>query len=580
MRIPAAVRVKNLVGDREMTAAFYIFARMAGVLAAVGGGFASLALWLYPRVWGLTLWQRGVRSELLLQPPLWAAIAVCAAGVALIVVGLNDPHDPTKSTKESTSHGSARMATTAELRAKGYGELGVKLCMEESARVIQVPSANGAPVWRVEKPAPAIATSLLHTLVEGPTGSGKDVSIVVPTMVTDVGRSCVCLDPKGRTYELTSGFRSAFSAVFRFAPSEEASARYNPLAEIPMGSAREATEAERIASVLVGSAAREEMSSRIYLKSSELLLSCAILHVMNRRPKAEHNLPGVYRFLIDRNREKQDIVREMIKNPARYAVMAADSVAELAEDNRMLQGAFTTVLDVLSFCRMPLVNEAISGSDFVASDLSQREAPTTVYLVIPFRDADILRPLMRLMLDGLLAHHTVQRRHDTLYMLNEFASLGNIPSISRGVGELREFGVQLALFIQSEGQLYSNYGKEDARTLLDNCRARVTLGVSGQEAAEAASDRLGKATIVRPRQTQAVSRRSFFDTTVTNTKGEGEQARQLMTPDEVRSMDEDKLLIDLPALRTYVGKRFVYYAMPELLRRTQIDPPDYHRRTA
>lgn len=560
-----------------MKAAIAFLCRLAAPLLILAGGLAAVVVRLKPDLWERTAAHWGATSELFLQPPLWAAVTIFALGIAAMAFGMNDGAGGT--TKHSTSHGSACFSTTAEVRAAGYGEKGIPLCMEDWADVVSCPSPEGKPGWKVNSTAPVIACRWLHVLVEGPTGTGKDESVFLPTLLTDFGRSFVSLDPKGTMYERSAGYRSIFTVVFRFAPCEEGSCRYNPMKEIKVGTMREATDAARIAGVLVGSAAMEDMSSRIYLKSCEAVLACAILHVLNKRPAREHTLPGVTRFLLDRKRTKKMIVQEMIDDPPVCAEMVANSVAELQNDPKMLQGAFTTLVDVLNFCSMPLVEQALSGSDFVASDLSQQDKTVSLYLVIPFADADIMRPLARLMLDCLVSSHGLERKHDTAYLLNELPSLGYIGAIGRGIGEVREYGVQFVLGIQSEAQLYNPraYGKEGAITILDNCGARVTLGVQGQNAAESMRDRMGKTTIVRPRHTQAVSRKSLLETTVTDTKGEGEQARELLTADEAKVVPSGEIIVELPGVRPYRGKRLVRYDTPELMRRSQILPPNIKR---
>lgn len=542
-----------------------------GLVMLLSGCLGFGAATSFPNAWSRIALDNNWTHPWILHPSLTASCALIALGVIATVLG-GGGGEPYKYTKSSTSHGSARFATTEEVRAKGFGTSGVVLGMESEALVREVGRRGKTPFLVVDKATQLIAARHHHVLVEGPPGAGKDECILLPTLLTDVGRSYVVLDPKGSSYQLTAGYRSIYTVVKRFAPCDENTHRFNPLAEIAIGTHREAIDAEGIAEVLVGSAASEDKSSHIYLSSCSTLLTATILHLLNRSDPVRWNLPAVLELLTQPVREDK-IVAQICKEPPASARIAMNSLLRLAEDGRMLQGAFTTALDVLKFCRMPLVAKAISGSDFIASDLSQRDQCLSLYLEFPFRDADILRPLARLVLNGLLNHHTAERKHDTCYPLNELPSLGNISAIPRGLAERREHGVQLVVFVQSESQLFTAYGKDAATTILDSCQARVTLGVTGQFAAENASKRLGKATIIRPRHTRATSEKSLFERTVTNTVGEGEQARELRTSDEIHALDGADMLIDLPGLRTYLGKRSARYSMPVLNQRSQIPPP-------
>jgi type IV secretion system protein VirD4 len=58
----------------------------------------------------------------------------------------------------------------------------------------------------------------VHSLVVAPTGAGKGVGIVIPSLLTYPG-STVVLDVKGGNYEKTAGRRQQLGdRVFKFAP--------------------------------------------------------------------------------------------------------------------------------------------------------------------------------------------------------------------------------------------------------------------------------------------------------------------------------------------------------------------------
>jgi type IV secretion system protein VirD4 len=559
-----------------MRAVGSFFLRFFGAIGMIGGGIASLLLALAPSFWAQVM-ARYTEHELLLQPPLWLAVLVTVAGVVAIVT-VSDGPIGLKKTKESTSHGSARFATTKEVRALGHRFRGVVLCMELEAVMVPLLSPTGKHGWSVVRERPFIATDSLHVLVEGPTGVGKGEAVAYPTLLTDVGRSYVVLDPKGELYDNTAGHRSTFTHVFRFAPTEENSARFNPLLSVAVGTMREVTDAERMANVLCGAVKDERDSSYFYSESAQPLLAAGILYALHNFKGRDRSLPGVSRLIA--HGDQKEIVDRICAGLPESAVELRGMLHRLQDDKKTLISAFTTCLNALKFCRMPLVAEAISGSDFEPRDLFAQDAPITVYLVFPFKDAKVLRPLGRLMIDVMLGSHGKDYKHGTVYFLDEFPTLGNIPAISSGIAEIRSYGVQIVALIQSEAQLFAAYGKEGAETIIDNCRARVTMGVVSQKSTENASARIGKTTIVRPRQTQAVSKKSFLETTITNTTGEGEQARELRTPDEVRAAAGSEVFVELPELRVYCGKRAPRYALPELMRLSQLPPPPIKPRSA
>ena len=87
-----------------------------------------------------------------------------------------------------------------------------------------------------------------------PTRSGKGVGLVIPTLLS-WEHSAVVLDIKGENFSLTSGWRHQNGhKVLRWDPTdaiEGRSARYNPLAEIRIGTVYETGDVMNVATLLV-----------------------------------------------------------------------------------------------------------------------------------------------------------------------------------------------------------------------------------------------------------------------------------------------------------------------------------------
>jgi type IV secretion system protein VirD4 len=550
------------------------------MIAFVLIGAATFLVHARAERWARLVLARGFRAEWLLHPPHTFLTGATITCFIAMIVAAKAAQAATKSSTVNVSHGSAREATIVEVRAKGNGRSGVVLCMEADAKLQERLAANGKPEWRILRTAPMICTPHYHVFIEGPTGGGKGVSAIEPTLLNDPARSHVVLDPKGGNWDKTAGFLSAFGHAARFAPTEAVTVRINPLLTVPLGKAREVIEAERIAQVLCGAVKDERDSSYFYSENAQPLLTAAFLHVLHNREGRDRSLPGANRLLLQRA-ALPNILEQIRTGLPPSAESLGDVLYSMSHDERALKNVFTTCRNALKFCRLDPVAEALSGmrsdSNLVEpEDLSWGRAPLHLYLVLPFRDSDILRPLTRMLLNLLLSsHHQLGPRHQTCYVLDEFPSVGRIPALVRGIREIREYGVQLVLAAQSESDVHGIY-EEDGPSIIANCRARTFLSLAGQENLENLSAILGKATIVSERQTQAVSRRGFLQSTVTDTSGVGQHARELYTPDELRALGEDCAVVVLPGLRPYIGKRPVRYAHPEFRRRASIPAPAGH----
>lgn len=79
-----------------------------------------------------------------------------------------------------------------------------------------------------------------HVLVFAPTRSGKGVGLVLPTLLS-WAESALVLDIKGENCRLTSGWRAGQGQrILKFDPTAESgSVRFNPLAEVRIGSGHE-----------------------------------------------------------------------------------------------------------------------------------------------------------------------------------------------------------------------------------------------------------------------------------------------------------------------------------------------------
>src|SRR5439155_2706145 len=113
-------------------------------------------------------------------------------------------------------------------------------------------------------------------------------------------------------------------------------------------------------------------------------------------------------------------------------------------------------------------------------------APSTLYLVAPAEDAERCRPLFSALVATLLRRATARARTQggvlsprLLVALDEAANFARIPRLagyaSSGPGQ----GIQLLLCYHDLAQIEAAYGQEEARTVWNNCRARLLLPGQG-----------------------------------------------------------------------------------------------------
>ena len=95
--------------------------------------------------------------------------------------------------------------------------------------------------------------------------------------------------------------------------------------------------------------------------------------------------------------------------------------------------------------------------------------------------------------------------------------------------------------LQSLSQLEARYGRANAQTILTNCATKMALAGLDVETAEYFSRSLGPATVTDPRRSRTRPWLSVFPRTLHDTTQE--HGRPLLTPDEVRRLPQDEMLV-------------------------------------
>src|SRR5205807_2455053 len=110
------------------------------------------------------------------------------------------------------------------------------------------------------------------------------------------------------------------------------------------------------------------------------------------------------------------------------------------------------------------------------------ETGATLYLVAPGEEAERCRVLFSALLASLLRRATARARTQSgvltprlLLALDEVANFARIPRLSAYVSTGPGQGIQSLLCFHDLAQLEAAYGAEDARTIWNNCRARLLL---------------------------------------------------------------------------------------------------------
>lgn len=418
-----------------------------------------------------------------------------------------------------------------------------------------------------------------HVMAIAPTRSGKGVGLVVPTLLSWTD-SAIIHDIKGENWELTSGWRSTFSHVLLFDPTNPLSAKYNPLLEVRKGK-NEIRDVQNIADILVDPEGMLERRNH-WEKTAHSLLVGAILHILYA--EREKTLARVASFLSDPKRSFEATLRDMMKtnhlgesgkaNVHPVVAQAARELLNKSENER--SGVLSTAMSFLGLYRDTTIAEVTSKCDWRIADLMKADKPVSLYLVVPPSDISRTKPLVRLILnqigrrltEKLATQDDEQSPRQLLLMLDEFPALGRLDFFETSLAFMAGYGLRSFLIAQSLNQIEKAYGPNNS--ILDNCHVRIAFATNDERTAKRLSDAIGSTTEMRSMRNYAGHRLAPWLSHVMVSRQE--TARQLITPGEIMQLppeDELVLLSGFPPIR---ANKLKYYLDKNFTGRVQ-NPP-------
>jgi type IV secretion system protein VirD4 len=319
-----------------------------------------------------------------------------------------------------------------------------------------------------------------NLLVLGVQRSGKTSTVVLPTLLTWSG-AAVATSTKEELVRHTAQARQRRGPVFAFSPLDRdhswmEALGLSPATWNPLHAAEDCGAAAELADCFTSEGKRGR-SAHWYLSAGNLITALAVL---------EHQQGGDMRSLLRRlNRGAQS---EYVSYAASVAdAMAADMLLAFAHTPDDEAGSVaSTARSSLSLWVDDRIASATSNSENQV-DLDRLLAEGGIlYLVAPAEEAERCRPLFSALLQDLLRRATRKARTQggvlaprLLLALDEAGNFARIPRLagycSSGPGQ----GIQLLLCFHDLAQIEAGYGAEEARTIWNNCRARLLLPGQG-----------------------------------------------------------------------------------------------------
>jgi type IV secretion system protein VirD4 len=315
-----------------------------------------------------------------------------------------------------------------------------------------------------------------HLVTIGPNGSGKTRRLLIPNLYRLTDWSMVVVDIKGELAALTAAYRAAQPGhrvivvdPFGVMPQNYPhlvekfpflkSSGFNPLSALDPKSDDFPDNAMVLAEALI----RVEGNEPHWSQSAQDLVAALIMYVRIDMPETG-SLAEVRALLgqpaVDFRASVRAMMKKGIEEECEELTIKAGRFSELTGDNKELNGVISTALTQTRWLdSRPVKADLVTGS-FDFSTL--KETPSTVYLILPPRylatHSTWLRVLITSCLMSLLRSIDDQGT-PVMFMLDEFAQLGQMQVIENNMALMRGYGVKLWLILQDLSQIQSLYEK-------------------------------------------------------------------------------------------------------------------------
>lgn len=436
-----------------------------------------------------------------------------------------------RSTVNMEAYGSARYATNVEKKNLHVGR----------DTSLTIGSRGGGKPYFFDGPE--------HLLTVAPTRSGKGVSVIIPNLLT-VNRSVICIDPKGENAQITTRRRSAFGPVHVLDPfnvSGKHNCAYNPLSGLSAYDPYFVDDAASIASALIVSApnARELH----FDEAARALVRGLIMAVMVSEPSDRRNLVSLREYLTYPAERFALLLNSMAQMPEADGAIAAAANVFLGKNQKEAGAILSTAQEQTNFLDSPQLRLTLKRSDVDFAALKKRVS--SVFIVLPQSRLDSHGRWIRLLIARAMQDIERDRTKPpapVLFILDEFATIGDLPVIKTAIGLMAGYGLQIWAFLQNWGQLEELY-QRGAHTFAANAGVFQAFNINDEMTARYVSDLSGDATVAGREERRLIGGPSLYET----------HQRKLLTPDEAMHLPEDTLFLKIKGIRPIIAEKVAYY---------------------
>ena len=388
----------------------------------------------------------------------------------------------------------------------------------------------------------------LNILTLGGSGAGKTRSLALPGIM-ECNCSYVVTDPKGEILAavghllLEKGYSVKTFNLVDFTQSDG----YNPFRYI-----RDDKDVLKLITNLIRNTTPKNAASSdpFWEKAETALLEAMMFYLLYEAPEEEQNFGMIMKMLsyADVREDKETyasaldlLFQQLAMNQPNHIAVKQYRIYKQAAGKTAKSINISLAVRLAAF-NMDQICSITDHDDMDIGEIGKRK--TAIFAVIPDNDTSLSY------LVGILYTQIIQELYyqaDHVYrgrlpihvrmILDEFANVSLPEEFDKSLATMRSREISATIIVQNLAQLKGLYKEHGWETITGNCDTLLYLGGNEQSTHEYISKLLGKETIDTRTHGQTKGKSGSYSTNM-QTAG-----RELMTPDEVRLLDNSKALL-------------------------------------
>ena len=413
-----------------------------------------------------------------------------------------------------------------------------------------------------------------NVVVFGGSGSGKTRTIIKPN-ISQMNCSFVCTDPKGTILNEVGYMLKNFKyniKVFNTVDFDK-SMKYNPLKYV-----KKEQDILKLVETIIANTSGDKAGAEkhdFWVKSEKLLYQAYLSLILMVFPEDQKHLGTLIDLVSESIVNEND---ETFKNAIDLIFEGLEEIEEYRNSFAVKQykafklAAGKTAKSILISCatrlaplNIPDLRNLISSDeielDKIGSEIVKRGnkafyRKNALFVIVPDTDAtfNFLVAIMYTQLFNLLCTIADNEFRGSLpvhvrFLLDEFANIGLIPNFEKLIATIRSRNISATIILQTLSQLKSIY-KEDTDTITGNCDTSIFLGGKEKGTIDMLNEQLGKETIDDYNVSRSRSQSDSFS------QSYSKLARDLMTKDELMTMDKDDCIVQILGKYPFKDKKY------------------------